>query len=465
MGCGKSPFQKAYEIPVAPGKTLQVYYSGKTVFFEWQGERIGFEPPEGDRVIGISADEQDRLFLFTQKIGYASIKAGRMQDGKIYKIDLVDMPRDLFTINLRYRTPNTGKFNFGDADFLFGAVYNSNNYMGFSSSELWAARFPSPKIDEKGNSLLDASYREVALPWPDWIDSVTPESFAVWGDDQPTQESQLFWLTTTELVGQAKKLLDAKVNVDCRSPGGRTPLMHAALHGNLEMMNLLLDYGADLEAENFNGETVLFYSVYSHNEKITSFLNSEMSDLYHRNRFQENVLMCAIMSDPEIAGSIFICEEGWGYGSRDKPLRRVKLNEIGRYLELSDRKPWQEMDLVKHTNLANETILHYLGRKFGTRPGLYGLLEDVLKCRPFPRPRCNFEQKDFAGKTALYYFIDYYSPGYYAYEGYHFKAIKMLKEVGVDFKSSSKELLELVNPPDDYEKPLYEFLLKAMEEE
>ena len=140
---------------------------------------------------------------------------------------------------------------------------------------------------------------------PSWINTITPESFAIWGDNNPTPESKLFWLTSTDLVGQAEKLLEAKVDVDCRTPGGRTPLMNAALHGNLEMMGLLLDHGADLEAENYNGETALYYAIYGHNEDAVSFLAFEMSDIYHQNRFRENVLMTAIMTDPQIAFFIF----------------------------------------------------------------------------------------------------------------------------------------------------------------
>ena len=138
---------------------------------------------------------------------------------------------------------------------------------------------------------------------------------------------------------------------------------------------------------------------------------------------------------------------------------------MNRYLEFSEHeRPWQEMRLVRQTNLANETILHYLGRNFGCKPELYELLEWTLKRKPFPRPRCNFEQKDYAGKTALYYFVNYYSPGYHVYEGHSLKALKMLQEAGVDFKClrEEKELLNSIRY-DEYQKALYEFLLKPIE--
>ncbi len=465
-GCSKTPFRKTYEVPVAHGKNLQVYVSGETIFFEWQGDKTSFTPPEGERVIGLAADEQNRLFVFTQKTGFAPVQAGRLQDGRFYQIALFDMPRDLFTANLD-RYSSRRNFNFLEAplDFLLSETYNAKNQTIYDATELWEARFPSPKVGEDSVSLLKAQYREVDLPWPEWIETITPESFAIWGDDNPTLESQLFWLTSTDLVGQAGKLLDAKVDVDCRTPGGRTPLMNAALHGNLEMMSLLLDHGADLEAENYNGETALYYAIYGHSEDAVRFLEFEMSDIHHQNRFRENVLMTAIMTDPKIAFFIFWCEQSWGYGHH-KPLRRVKLKEMNRYLEFSEHKrPWQEMRLVKQTNLAGETILHYLGRTLASKPDLFELLETVLHTKPFPRPHCDLEQKDFAEKTALFYVIKNYYGGRYAYEGYDLRAIKMLHEFGADFKSHRDELLQCVNPRNEHEKPLHKFLMDVMNEE
>ena len=176
--------------------------------------------------------------------------------------------------------------------------------------------------------------------------------------------------------------------------------------------------------------------------------------------------MTAIMADPEIALSIFVCERTWGYGPH-KPLRRVKWGEWKRYLEFSEnQRPWQEMHLVRQTNLANETFFHYLGRNFGREPKLYALLEYALRCEPSPRPRCNYEQRDYAGKTALYYFLQYYSSGFYENKGYCLKALKMMKEVGVDFSCLKEEtdLLELIQY-NVYKKELYEFLMEALNQE
>src|SRR5687768_10406679 len=52
----------------------------------------------------------------------------------------------------------------------------------------------------------------------------------------------------------------ADTNVKDRR-GGATPLMHAAAHGSLDTMRLLLDKGADVNARNTGGATALMWAV------------------------------------------------------------------------------------------------------------------------------------------------------------------------------------------------------------
>lgn len=57
-------------------------------------------------------------------------------------------------------------------------------------------------------------------------------------------------------------LLERGVSPDCRSGySGNTPLMHAACHSDLEMMKLLLQFGADLNAVNEYSEDAFGYAV------------------------------------------------------------------------------------------------------------------------------------------------------------------------------------------------------------
>ena len=55
----------------------------------------------------------------------------------------------------------------------------------------------------------------------------------------------------------AKRLLESGAQVNAVQYGGWTPLHQAAAHGNLEMVDLLLDYGADPAIKSDNGRTAL----------------------------------------------------------------------------------------------------------------------------------------------------------------------------------------------------------------
>ena len=203
-GCSHTLFRKTYEVWVAPGEKILVYALNKNIFLEWQGNKVGFAPPEREHVLGLAADEQNRLFVFTQRTGFDPVQAGCLQDGRFYQIALNDIPRDLFTANLDpYIRRHPGHLLDVPLGYLLAGIYSAPNrqpifpVISVDTIELWEARYPSPRVGEDSVSLLKSQYREVDLPWPDWIETITPESFAVWGDENPTPESKLYWLTST----------------------------------------------------------------------------------------------------------------------------------------------------------------------------------------------------------------------------------------------------------------------------
>ncbi len=235
------PTRTAFEIPAAPGKpSMLLYRSRKKYFIEWQGEKIGLALDE--HLLGLAAVENRRLFVFTSRNpkfdvyreDEPPVHIGCIQDGKLYEVDPIDKAEE------------------------------SANHLPDEDVPLWA-QWISAKVAEP--------YRMIDGSLPEWIRDVPViKSAETWGDDNPTPESQLFSLAATPQVGQAKALLDSKVDVDCRSPGGRTPLMNAALHGNLPMMELLLEYGADVAARNLDGETALAYAQTGRHEEAARFL-------------------------------------------------------------------------------------------------------------------------------------------------------------------------------------------------
>jgi ankyrin repeat protein len=55
-------------------------------------------------------------------------------------------------------------------------------------------------------------------------------------------------------------LLDAGTRVDSRNRAGETPLHNAVMFGRLDSMDILLDHGADIEAESNNKRRCLYYA-------------------------------------------------------------------------------------------------------------------------------------------------------------------------------------------------------------
>jgi len=74
----------------------------------------------------------------------------------------------------------------------------------------------------------------------------------------------------------------ASVDVNFRDQNGNTPLMHAAMHKNVDMVRFLVDNGADINAVNSNGESALLTSYTYENYSVTTYLLAQgAADPYH----------------------------------------------------------------------------------------------------------------------------------------------------------------------------------------
>jgi ankyrin repeat protein len=69
-----------------------------------------------------------------------------------------------------------------------------------------------------------------------------------------------------------KLLLDAGAHVDARKTFGITPLLAAVRNGHSEVVSLLLDQGADPSAKDFFGNTPLVEAQRSHHEEIETLI-------------------------------------------------------------------------------------------------------------------------------------------------------------------------------------------------
>ncbi len=79
---------------------------------------------------------------------------------------------------------------------------------------------------------------------------------------QPEKDAEKFYSAIRENnLTELKAMLDQKGNANIADDRGITPLMYAAEIGSLDAMRLLIDRGADVNAQNAFGSTVLMWSV------------------------------------------------------------------------------------------------------------------------------------------------------------------------------------------------------------
>ncbi len=94
-----------------------------------------------------------------------------------------------------------------------------------------------------------------------------------------------------EILNMAPNLINSK------DQSGLTPLMFACEEENLEIINLLLSSGADIETTNDDHETPLLFSVMGRNAKITATLLEHGASLSAKNNDDENALFIACYMD------------------------------------------------------------------------------------------------------------------------------------------------------------------------
>ena len=69
-----------------------------------------------------------------------------------------------------------------------------------------------------------------------------------------------------------RKVLVDGVNINCRDGTGTSPLGHAAWHGDEEVLTVLLEAEADVEAENIDGASPLMMTVFNNKPAATALL-------------------------------------------------------------------------------------------------------------------------------------------------------------------------------------------------
>ncbi|MBO5408467.1 MAG: ankyrin repeat domain-containing protein [Clostridia bacterium] len=321
-------FAKKFELATAAEKTLTVYYQNgvdsetDTLYLEQNGKYSAVEIPH--LPVGLNMDTSGRKFLLlnllpiNKEVETAAIFTGK----NWYKMELIDFPRDMVTLNLY--DGEEGSISF---ELFFNSPFQGEARAGWLKK--WNCRYqiktPNfPRKNEVGNLEHEPEVKTAKDIMPVLRNSAkiakglagelkkfrrTPETLKKipaakiedWADSAGTLEAKLYKLAATSDVAQAEKLLQQRADVNAASPSGRTILMEAALHGNIPMIKLLLKYNADLSKVNFNGETALFYAIYGESQETLELLLRHSSRPYQVNRFGENLLMIAVSKNSALS--------------------------------------------------------------------------------------------------------------------------------------------------------------------
>lgn len=86
------------------------------------------------------------------------------------------------------------------------------------------------------------------------------------------EQMQLFAAVTNNDLRHAQRLLDAGVSPNSADDDDDTPLIMAATGGRIEMMQLLLDHGADVNQPGLNGRSALRVAIEAENVAAVTFL-------------------------------------------------------------------------------------------------------------------------------------------------------------------------------------------------
>ena len=119
----------------------------------------------------------------------------------------------------------------------------------------------------------------------------------------------------------AKILLDNGVDVDAfryiDEYDEETALMTASYwDGGIPFAQLLLDYGADINKQNYRGETAIYYAIYHKQKKMIDFLLKNGADIRIDNTWEPFILRMIVRKDIEFAE--FLLERGANIDAQNK---------------------------------------------------------------------------------------------------------------------------------------------------
>ena len=127
----------------------------------------------------------------------------------------------------------------------------------------------------------------------------------------PDDDAELHTAARSGDLFNIKRLLGQNVDVNIRRPDQSTPLMVAAMSNQIEAVALLIERGADINAENEGGETALSWATHTHRDPaaVLRLLLENGAIVNHQCKLGFTALMSAAFSD-HIEGAEVLIEHG-----------------------------------------------------------------------------------------------------------------------------------------------------------
>lgn len=124
-------------------------------------------------------------------------------------------------------------------------------------------------------------------------------SFLSYGMDVNNLPQQMWWAIAENRIQDMALLLSGGLSPDTRPAGFRTAVYEAAHRERKELLEMLINAGADVKAKNLNGgDTALHIAVKNGNKEIIKMLLDAGANPLQSNDFEESA--ASITQDPEI---------------------------------------------------------------------------------------------------------------------------------------------------------------------
>ncbi|RYO85912.1 hypothetical protein DL766_003956 [Monosporascus sp. MC13-8B] len=195
-----------------------------------------------------------------------------------------------------------------------GQCIGSSTLFGYSAKN-WAAHFREAKISN--GAAIVSSALSICDPdsksYPAWFQIYTMTRHGQY----PEHSTSLGIASCLGLKAVSKLLLDKGADIEAEDEYGRTPLLLAILFKYEAVVRLLLDEGADIEAKKKFGQTPLSTAILNGYKTIVELLLNKGADIEAKNESGQTPLLLAAFTGNETVVELLL-DRGANIEAKDK---------------------------------------------------------------------------------------------------------------------------------------------------